>query len=220
MNRELANKPRAMWLEWDNALVDTWGTIHDAMNTTLTAMGEPTWTFDETRLRVRKALREAFPELFGDAWEKARDIFYDRFREIHLETLIAKPGAADLIQASVEKNIYLGVVSNKSGDHLRREAAYLGWDKYFTRLVGATDAERDKPAIDPVLLALEGSDMTPGSHVWFVGDTTIDMECALNASCHAVLVRETPPEHEEFGKFFPQSHFPGCIELCALVRSF
>jgi phosphoglycolate phosphatase len=189
------------------------------MNTTLKAMDRPAWTIDETRLRVRKALREAFPDLFGDRWEDARDIFYARFREIHLETLAEMPGSGDLIRMLAEMGVYLGVVSNKAGDHLRREAAHLGWDRYFSRLVGATDAERDKPAIDPVLLALQDSGMTPGPDVWFVGDTWIDMQCALDANCVAILVRETPPDREEFGEFFPQTHFPDCIELGVLVRN-
>jgi phosphoglycolate phosphatase len=219
MNAVLSTRPRAVLFDWDNTLVDTWDTIHDAMNTTLTAMGHATWTFDETRQRVRKALREAFPELFGDAWEQARDIFYARFQEIHLETLAEKPGSGDLIRELAEKGIFLGVVSNKSGDHLRRETAYLGWDRYFTSVVGATDAKRDKPAIDPILLALQGSGVAPGSDVWFIGDTAIDMQCALDANCMAILVRETPPEREEFGKFFPQTHFIDCIELRALVRT-
>lgn len=212
--------PRAVLFDWDNTLVDTWATIHDATNATLTAMGRPVWTFDETRQRVRRALRESFPELFGDQWEKARDIFYARFREIHLETLAKMPGSGELIRELSEKGIYLGVVSNKAGDHLRREAAYLGWDRYFGRLVGATDAARDKPAIDPVLLALRGSGVSPGSDVWFVGDTSIDMQCALDANCVAILVRETPPERAEFGKYFPHAHFPDCIMLGALVRKF
>jgi phosphoglycolate phosphatase len=34
----------------------------------------------------------------------------------------------------------LGVVSNKRGYLLRREAAHLGWMSLFHRLVGANDA--------------------------------------------------------------------------------
>jgi phosphoglycolate phosphatase len=219
MSEVLTARPRAVLFDWDNTLVDTWDTIHDAMNTTLIAMGHATWTLAETHQRVRKALRESFPVLFGDEWEKARDIFYGRFKEIHLETLATMPGSEDLLRELAEKGIFLGVVSNKSGDHLRSEAAYLGWDRYFTNLVGATDAVRDKPAIAPVLMALKGSGATPGPDVWFIGDTTIDMQCALDANCTAILVRETPPDWEEFGKFYPQLHFPDCIELCALVRA-
>lgn len=215
----LGDLPRAVLFDWDNTLVDTWATIHDAMNTTLAAMGCPPWSMDETRDRVRKSLREAFPELFGDDWEHARDIFYARFREIHIETLVTRPGSEELIRVFAEKGVYLGVVSNKSGDHLRRESAYLGWDKYFGRVVGATDAARDKPAIDPVLLALGDSGVAPGPDVWFIGDTWIDMQCAHDSDCVAILVHENAPTAEEFGEFMPRTHFENCVVLAALVRN-
>ncbi len=215
----LRDLPRAVLFDWDNTLVDTWATIHESLNATMAAMGRKAWTLDETRDRVRKSLRETFPELFGDDWEKARDVFYTRFREIHLETLVTRPGSEDLIRAFAEKGVYLGVVSNKSGDHLRREAAHLGWDKYFGMVVGATDAARDKPAIDPVLLALGDSDVAPGPEVWFIGDTWIDMQCAIDANCVAILVHESAPTTEEFGQFMPRTHFENCIDLAALVRN-
>ncbi len=151
-------------------------------------MGHPLWTLADTRQRVRRALREAFPDMFGDRWEEARDVFYDRFREIHLERLEVCSGAESLLKLFQERGVYLGVVSNKSGDHLRREAEYLGWEGYFSRLVGATDAEKDKPALDPVLMALKPGELAPGRNIWFVGDTKIDMECAHIANCIPVLV--------------------------------
>lgn len=216
----LSSLPKAVLFDWDNTLVDTWATIHDAMNTTLAAMGQAAWTLEETRERVRKSLREAFPELFGERWEEARDIFYGRFREIHLETLVPGPGSEGLIRLLAGKGVYLGVVSNKSGEHLRREAAHLRWDRYFGKLVGATDAARDKPAVEPVEMALAGSGVRPGPEVWFVGDTWIDMQCASVSGCVGVLVRETAPEPGEFGAFAPDSHFTDCSGLAALVRGF
>jgi phosphoglycolate phosphatase len=209
--------PRAILFDWDNTLVDTWPVIHEAMNTTLAAMDCPLWTIDETRERVHRSLREAFPDLFGDRWEEARDVFYACFREIHLERLAICPGAEELLSSCSKKGVYLGVVSNKMGDHLRREAVYLGWDHYFSQVVGATDAAKDKPALDPVLMALEGSGVAPGRDVWFVGDTLIDMKCAHNAACTAILIRDLPPGQAEFAEFYPQYHFSDCHELLALV---
>ncbi|MHA1114191.1 MAG: HAD family hydrolase, partial [Alphaproteobacteria bacterium] len=185
--------PRAILFDWDNTLVDSWPPIHAAMNVTLEAMGHPIWTLDETRSRVRRSLREAFPDMFGARWEAARDIFYDSFRDHHLATLSARPGAEEMLADIADAGIYLGVVSNKTGAYLRREAAHLGWARYFGRLVGATDAARDKPAVEPVELALGDSGVSPGSQVWFVGDTAIDMLCARNAGCFAVLVGDLGP---------------------------
>jgi phosphoglycolate phosphatase len=204
-------------LDWDNTLVDTWPVIHEAMSTTLAYMGRAPWTIEDTRTRVRRSLREAFPDMFGERWKEARDVFYLRFREIHLERLEMRPGAESLLAALASRGIYLGVVSNKTGEHLRREAAHLGWSRYFGQLVGATDAMRDKPAAEPVHMALAGSGVSPGQEVWFVGDTAIDMECAHNARCIAILVRETPPTDCEFGNFPPVIHVHDCSALTTLV---
>lgn len=217
MNRDALATPRAVLLDWDNTLVDTWPVIHDAMNATLTHMGHVPWTIEETRSRVRLALREAFPAMFGDRWEEARAVFYERFRAIHLERLEIRSGAESLLEALGAKGVYVGVVSNKMGEHLRREAAYLGWKRYFHRLVGAADAARDKPAAEAVSLALEGSGVSAGREVWFVGDTGIDMECAHNTNCIPILVREMPPTDWEFKKFPPEIHVVDCAELAALV---
>ena len=209
--------PSAIIFDWDNTLVDTWPVIHESMNTTLKHFGFELWSIEETESRVRRSLREAFPDLFGDEWELARDIFYKRFRKIHLERLVALQGAEGLLNLLHSKKVYLGVVSNKSGENLRREANHLDWNKYFEKIVGAMDAKKDKPAIEPVLMVLEGSKIRPSLDVWFIGDTKIDMECAYNSGCLPILIRNTPPKSEEFGKFMPEMHFSGCDMLTTLA---
>jgi phosphoglycolate phosphatase len=165
-------------------------------------MDKPEWSLTETRGRVRLSLREAFPPIFGERWEEARGIYLGRFREIHLERLSPLPGRETMLRALAEQEMYLGVVSNKTGELLRREVAQLGWSGYFGSIVGAGDAPVDKPASDPVHLALAPSGIPPGEEVWFVGDTAIDMECAQNSGCVAVLLGNaaTAPE---FARFAP-----------------
>ncbi len=211
--------PRAVVFDWDNMLVDTWPVIHDSMNAALAAMGHPAWSIEETRERVRRSLREAFPPLFGERWQEAREIFYRRFDAIHLERLAVCEGAEALIEALARRGIPLCVVSNKMGGNLRREAGHLGWQRHFSRLVGASDAARDKPATEPVDLALSGTGVRRDAGVWFVGDTWVDMECARNAGCTGILVRGTPPRDTEFAAFPPQAHFADCAELRRHVES-
>ena len=217
METEELHLPKAALFDWDNTLVDTWPVIHESMNTTLAAMGQSVWEMDETKARVRLALREAFPPMFGDRWEEARDIFYARFREIHLERLEALPGAEDALAALADRGVFLGVVSNKMGDHLRKEADHLGWQNYFGQIVGATDAARDKPACEPVEMALQGSGTDAGPTVWFIGDTEIDMECGQNTGCIKILVQEDPIGDGDFMNYRPDRHLLNCGELCALV---
>ena len=62
-------RPSALIFDWDNTLVDSWGTIHAALNTMFAQMGHAPWTMEETQKKVRKSLRDAFPVLFGNRWE-------------------------------------------------------------------------------------------------------------------------------------------------------
>jgi phosphoglycolate phosphatase len=188
-------RPRAILFDWDNTLIDSWATIHDALNFVMAAMEKPSWTLAETKQRVRLSLRESFPVHFGERWEEARQIYLDHFRAIHLQRLSALPGRGEMLRGLAEEGIFLGVVSNKTGALLRREAEQIGWSAYFSTVVGAGDAAADKPNPAPVRLALAPSGIAAGQAVWFVGDTGIDMECAGNSGCVPVLLGgELTPE--------------------------
>jgi len=208
-----AGRPRALLFDWDNTLVDSWATIHDALQQTLTVMGHAPWTLEESKARVRLSLRDSFPALFGARWEEARQVYLDAFLAIHLERLAALPGAAELLEHLQRTGFYLGVVSNKTGPVLRREAERLGWSRYFGRLVGATDAVADKPDPAPIRMALEGSGIAAGHDVWYVGDTAVDMECALNAGCRPILIGPARPTDVEFASHPPHLAFDDCSGL-------
>jgi phosphoglycolate phosphatase len=212
-------RPRAVIFDWDNTLVDSWATIHAALFETFQAMGHEPWTLGEVRERVRYSLRESFPKLFGDRWEDAMRLFYAAFERAHLEHLAPLAGAGDMLQAMHGAGLQLAVVSNKTGRYLRAEGEHLGWTRYFHRMVGAGDAARDKPAEDPVHLALEGTGIQAGSAVWFVGDAGIDMEIAHKTGCTPVLLGVADPLGEEFTFFQPKVRFGSCIELAGCVAA-
>jgi len=151
-------------------------------------MGHAPWSLADVRARVRSSARETFPRLFGKRADEAMQIFFDHFTAVHLETLETLPGAAELLDVIEMKGIFRSVVSNKNGAFLRLEADKLGWDRRFTHLIGAGDAEEDKPSPAPIAMALKGSGITAGEAVWYVGDALIDIECARNAGCISVLV--------------------------------
>lgn len=215
--RSVISRPKAILLDWDNTLVDNSESIHEAMIATLLGMGHAPWPLAETQRRARRSLRESFPEIFGDQWERAREIFHQRFAADHLNGLKTSPGAEDMLAGLATRGIYLAVVSNKTGSYLRREAAHLGWDRYFGAIVGATDAEADKPAVAPVDLALAKSGVVRGRSVWFVGDGAVDMDCAHRAGCVAVLLRGQPPGEHEFAPNPPDRHVTSCADLAAFV---
>ncbi|MEO1193259.1 MAG: HAD hydrolase-like protein [Pseudomonadota bacterium] len=209
--------PSAFLFDWDNTLVDTWVAIHAALETTFTAMGQEPWTLEQCKERVRASARDAFPPLFGERAAEATEIFYAAFRASHLEQLRPYPGAVDLLERLASAGLAAGVVSNKAGPLLRAEVAALGWQAYFTALVGANDAARDKPAADAPFMALEAMGKQASEAVWFVGDTDIDMLCAVNSGCLPVLLRQAPPGPTEFPDCTPRHHVRSAAELSALI---
>lgn len=148
-------KPTAVLFDWDNTLVDTWPIIHDALVETFTHMGTEPWSLEETKRKVGKSLRDHFPSLFGARWEEAGSVYTNSYRANHLNKLSGLPQAQELIEFLAGTKLFRGIVSNKQGPVLRKEAGHMGWDKHFQILIGALDAKRDKPFADPALLALE-----------------------------------------------------------------
>ena len=63
-------RPSVLLYDWDNTLADGWAGISGALNATFDAFGMPSWTIEATKNRVRVALRESFPKMFGDRWKK------------------------------------------------------------------------------------------------------------------------------------------------------
>jgi phosphoglycolate phosphatase len=213
--------PKALVFDWDNTLVDTWQVIHRALAETLEAMGMRPWTLDETRRNVRASARDAFPRLFQERAEEAQRIFYESYENEHLAVLTPLPGASELLTALAGNDaLFLSILSNKKGALLRRELAHLGWDHLFGAAIGALDAARDKPAHEALLAALTGSNVRPGPEVWIVGDTDIDMRCAGDHGCEAILVRAEGPSEGEFGHFEPIVWATDCRDLRQKLHEF
>jgi phosphoglycolate phosphatase len=209
--------PKALLFDWDNTLVESWDAIHHALVVTFEAMGHKPWSLDETKMRVRRSLRDAFPPLFGERWEEARKLYLDTFTATHLERIAPVDGAAAMLAELQDAGWFLAVVSNKTGPVLRREAAHLGWSGFFRHLVGAGDAAADKPAAAPIRMALQGSGVEPES-AWYIGDTAIDMECAANAGSLSVLLGAVDHADPGFARFPPALQFPGCAALSRHLR--
>ncbi len=181
-------RPVAIIWDWDNTLVDGWAAITAGLHAAFSEHGLTPWTQDEVKARVRRSLRETFPEIFGARWEVARDTFYREVRAQHLQVLTPMPGAEAALRAAAAAGLPQAANSNKQGPLLRAEAEQLGWAPLFTRLVGAGDAEADKPHPAPMRLGLAACGVEASPAVWYIGDTALDMVAARNAGCTAVLL--------------------------------
>ena len=209
-------RPSVLLYDWDNTLVDGWIGITAALNAAFAAFGLTPWTVADTRNRVRVSLKDSFPAMFGGEWERARDIFYETFAARHLECVVPMPGVPDVLVAGAAWP--QGVVSNKAGRFLRKEAAHLGWDRFFGAVVGAGDAAHDKPDAAPIHLALKQLGRTADPSVWYMGDTALDMQAARAAGVTAILIGDA--SHDEGVEHAaPHIHFHSAHDLRIRLNS-
>ncbi len=207
--------PTVLLYDWDNTLADGWAAITAALNAAFAEFAMPFWSEAETKARVRVALRESFPVMFGDRWEHARDTFYAAFAKYHLENVRPMPGAAEALAAGASRP--QGIVSNKSGRYLRAEVVRLGWQAHFRAIIGAGDAPMDKPDPAPIHLALEQLGHKASPSVWYLGDTALDMQTARAAGVTAVLIGDAGHDGG-VAQARPHLHFTCALDLAARLR--
>ena len=210
-------RPAAIIFDWDDTLIDNWRAIHAGLNATMDAMGYERWSFEKTKSNVRRSMRDSFPEYFGDRWEEAADVFISNIQQNHLETIDVLDGVPEMLNTLEGLGIYLGVVSNKNGILLREEAEHLQWSPVFGAIVGANDAEKDKPNPAPIYLALHYSGLNPDKSVWYVGDAPSDMECAHRAGVLGVQMVTPEADPSNYADHPPELSFSCATELQKFV---
>jgi len=181
--------PSAIIFDWDNTLVDSWGVITYALNKARSAYGLEVWSEEEARIKSAKPLSYSFPKWFGDDWEDARDIFYDSYKERNTDFIKAMNGAESLLNFIYEKNLPSMIVTAKNTMLLSEELNNFGWGKFFKSVVCSGDAENNKPNPDVVNMALNKAKIEYNrQNIWFIGDSHVDVECALRSGCMPVIV--------------------------------
>ncbi len=214
---EQFGKPKAILLDWDNTLANSWPIIFRALNITFKEMGKDEWSYEDVingREKIHHSLRESFPAIFGEHWEKAKEIYYKNFLAVHLDEIKLLDGAQETLEELKKLNIYLAIVSNKTGQYLRDELNHLKIDHYFHKIIGATDAKKDKPHAEPLYMALHASNIHQDDYpqnVWMVGDSRTDIEAAISANCLPVIFGDadvTPYfSKTKIGKINDHKHF-------------
>ncbi len=212
-------KPKAVIFDWDDTIIDSWGLSLEALNTALVAMGHAPWSDAEARRRAGPSARDLFQQMFGDRWQEADKIFFEKLTQMFSKHVPIHAHAEDVLKTLAGHKIYMAVVSNKRGPLLRTEAAHIKFDRYFGRIVGAGDATADKPDPAPVHLALHGSGIAAGADVWFIGDSHTDMLCAANARCTALLLETKPPPEEMLAKNPPLRRFRKHSDLMEFIKT-
>ena len=171
-------------LDLDGTLIDAFQPIIAAMRQTLAEFGlEP--MSDEAIKRHTGRGDCSMTALFGEQ----KDAAVKRFIEIHdltyLQDIEIMPGAEDLLEYLLQLGIPTAVVTSKGQHRAEAQIQALGWQKYFTTIVGKLDGRASKPNPEPLLIACDAM-VCSAEQALMIGDGEADMKAAARAGCFGV----------------------------------
>jgi len=168
--------------DWDGTLMDSTGAIISSLQAACRDLGLPVPSDEAASHIIGLGLNEALAELlpglapseYGQLVERYRHHFLSQDHEIPLFD-----GVFDAIQALSEMGFMLAVATGKSRRGLDRAFAYTGLGKYF-HASRCADEGFSKPH-PGMLLELMGEMGTMPDKTLMIGDTTHDLQMAINA---------------------------------------
>jgi phosphoglycolate phosphatase len=185
---------RLVIFDCDGTLIDSQHAIYGSMSQAFGALGLPPPTRADVLGIVGLSLPEALAVLAPKESEAVRRELIDaykngfvgvRARPDHQESLYDGVAAA-VVALAARPDTVLGIATGKSKRGVARLLAQEGWERHFLTIQTADD-HPSKPHPSMILQAMAEAGATPHEAV-MVGDTTYDMEMALNAGVGAIGV--------------------------------
>ncbi len=212
----------AILFDHDGTLVDTVPGLVAGHNIVAQHFGHQQLTRDDVVVRMASGGGlKIMGDLYGaDKAEEALQLFRQVVGEARKNNLTPMPGMDRLIRKISDMQIVMAVVSNAHKTMLNDEIDQLGLRKFFPVVLGADEAARNKPAADPLLLALArlnaqgGAAMTAAATL-MVGDSEADLLAAQAAGCHAVYIHESGKAPDGYA---PLAVFRSCDEFADFLE--
>ncbi len=188
--------PEGVLFDLDGTLVDSLGDLVLATDGMLQELGFA----PAGAARVRQWVGRGIDVLLAEAlnWADGDDrqpdgnamrVFRRHYAEANGRTAEALPGAQALLDWLRDRELPMGLVTNKSRPFVLQLLDSLGWQAHFGAIVCGDDVRRKKPAADPILQAMQQLQLTP-ERVVMVGDSTYDVGAAQAAGVAAIRLAE------------------------------
>ncbi len=176
----------------DGTLTDTSLDLTNAINLARRELGLPDLAVADVVAAVGNGAQRMVERTFSDHPElipEALEIYRRTYAACRTETVCLYPGVLETLDALRQKNIPMGVISNKSEDSAREVLRHLSVDRYFFAVLGDDGKRPLKPDPAPVHEILMTSGCDPVACL-MVGDSRVDIECARNAGIRMAFLAD------------------------------
>ncbi len=175
--------------DWDGTLLDSTGAIVNAVKASCRDLGQPEPSDEHARqvigLGLADALRHSVPGLSEDQFPR----MVERYRFHYLSNdheLSLFDGAAELIAKLHSTGFVLAVATGKSRNGLNRALMHCGLGPYFsaTRCADECFSKPHPQMLEELMIEFS----VPPERTLMIGDTTHDLQMAINAGVAGLAV--------------------------------
>ena len=185
----MARRFELLVFDWDGTLLDSIGAIVNAVKAACRDLGQPEPSDTHARqvigLGLDEVLSHSMPGLPRDQYPK----MIERYRVHYLSSdqqLNLFAGAAELIAKLHAQGFLLAVATGKSRNGLNRALMHSGLGRYFlaTRCADECFSKPHPQMLDELMEELS----VPPERTLMIGDTTHDLQMAINAGTSGLAV--------------------------------
>ncbi|KAF0811630.1 5'-nucleotidase [Andreprevotia sp. IGB-42] len=202
--------------DWDGTLMDSTGTIAQAIQLAFADLGLPVPSDYDARFVIGYGLKEAMQYLAPDADDALVHAIVDAYRTHYLQrdqALVLFDGVEEGLKKLAAAGYQLVVATGKSRVGLDRALQVTGLGAHF---VASRTADESFSKPHPAMLEylLDVTDI-PASRAVMIGDTTHDLQLAINAGCASLAMSYGAHGIDEMLALQPLAHFddfPSLVE--------
>lgn len=173
----------------DGTLLDSYGVIVAGLHGALAEQGVDGDPQEILRCVTRFSIGKWFTDVcaaYGLSREKLRDRYLElsegRYRDITL-----MPHAVEILERAAKAGLSHFVFTHR-GETTGPVLDHLGILPYFTEIITALDGFPHKPSPEGALYLVDKYRMDK-DRTWFIGDRSVDIDCARNAGIRSILYR-------------------------------
>jgi len=207
--------------DWDGTVMDSTAVIAGSIQAACRDIGLAVPSDEAARYVIGMGLVEALRHAVPEATESMYEPLAARYRHHFLSQDAAIPlfdGARETINELHEQGYWLAVATGKNRNGLNRALAATEMGKYF-HATRTADQSFSKPNPAMLLEIMCELGVTP-DRVLMVGDTTHDLQMAINAGVEAVAVTHGAHPEAQLSELKPLALVSDFNELHAWFKTY
>jgi pyrophosphatase PpaX len=183
---------KAIIFDFDGTLADTLPVCFYAFQSVFKEFDDIEVTSDEIKSMFGPSETGIIKEnLKNSNWEKAIELYYQKYREKHAELVMVNEELNDLLQLLKKQGYKLGIVTGKAKESLIISLDHLNMSEIFDVIITGDDVSIPKPHPEGLNQALALLNVT-NDEALFLGDSDADIKAGKQANVRTIGVKWLP----------------------------